>query len=379
MRRSLTTLAGAALLNGCFGTLHAFSVLLAPLEQALGASRGAVSLIYATAIVMITVAVLVSHRAFARVAPAFLALALGVVGAVGLAVAALAASTASAWLGYGVLFGLADGLGYALAIERAAAAWPARRGLAVGIVTATYAGGAALAAPLLAIAADSGGATAALLWLAAVLLLSCAVSAALFRSAPFAPPTFSRQASAPPALDRTQGLLWCGYLAGAMAGLMVIGHAGGIMAAIGGEAGQVALGAAVIAIGNGLGSLAGGWLADRWPFRRVLVSTALLSAAGVMLLMLAQAPGQALSALAAIGFAYGALITVYPVAASGFYGESAGPRVFGRVFTAWGVAGLAGPWLAGLMFDATQGYGAALALAAAAAIVCAGLTAALLE
>ena len=43
-------LAGALLLSVVYGSIHAYSVLMAPLEAELGASRGALSLGYALAI-----------------------------------------------------------------------------------------------------------------------------------------------------------------------------------------------------------------------------------------------------------------------------------------------------------------------------------------
>ncbi|MGH6931965.1 MAG: MFS transporter [Dongiaceae bacterium] len=375
-QRSLTILAGAGVINVCFGTLHAFSVLLVPWEQTLQAARGSISLIYSTAILSITVAVLLSHRLFERVAHAPLALSLGFVAAAGLTIAALATNVAVAMVGFGAIFGLADGIGYALAIERAAASWPARKGLAIGVVTAAYATGAMAGAPLLAEAAAQGGIRAALLLLAGIVLCACAIAAALFQAGggSRAP---SSSLPPPPIFDRALLLLWLSYLTGATAGLMAIGHAAGIMVAHGGRAGQAAVGATVIALGNGVGSLLGGCLTDRWAPRRVLTATALLSAASVLLLAVELPLAGALAALAGVGFAYGALITIYPIAATILFGQAAGSRAFGRIFTAWGIAGLAGPWLAGYLFDLTRGYGIALAVAAAAAMLCAGLAVAL--
>ena len=40
-------------------------------------------------------------------------------------------------------------------------------------------------------------------------------------------------------------------------------------------------------------------------------------------------------------------------------------RIYGRVFTAWGAAGLLGPWLAGVLFDLSGDYRIALLVAAA--------------
>jgi len=69
--------------------------------------------------------------------------------------------------------------------------------------------------------------------------------------------------------------------------------------------------------------------------------------------------------LGLLGYCYGAIIAVFPVLVSDVFGTLAAPRIYGQVFTAWGVAGLLGPWLSGWMFDQTSSYTAALILAMA--------------
>ena len=50
-------------------------------------------------------------------------------------------------------------------------------------------------------------------------------------------------------------------------------------------------------------------------------------------------------------------------------GAVAGVRVYGRVFTAWGAAGLLAPWFAGTLFERSGGYTTALIVAGATALV----------
>ena len=59
----------------------------------------------------------------------------------------------------------------------------------------------------------------------------------------------------------------------------------------------------------------------------------------------------AVVSLCVIGFAYGAIIAVYPYAVAYYFGAAAAAKIYGRVFTAWGLAGLGAPWLAGYLFD----------------------------
>ena len=72
--------------------------------------------------------------------------------------------------------------------------------------------------------------------------------------------------------------------------------------------------------------------------------------------------------LAAIGFTYGAIIAVYPAAVSSLFNAVVGVRVYGRVFTAWGTAGLLAPWFAGFLYERFGDYRIALAAAGCTAL-----------
>ena len=98
--------------------------------------------------------------------------------------------------------------------------------------------------------------------------------------------------------------------------------------------------------------------------RRLLVLLPLLSAATLTVLAAAPLPALAIGGLAVVGFAYGAVIAVYPVATSVYVGQDLAAKAYGRVFLAWGLAGLLAPWTAGALFDARGDYSLALALAA---------------
>jgi MFS family permease len=79
--------------------------------------------------------------------------------------------------------------------------------------------------------------------------------------------------------------------------------------------------------------------------------------------------------LSLVGFSYGAIIAIYPVAISNHFKEW-GPQAYGQVFIAWGFAGLFGPWSAGLIYDLHAGYELAMVIAAVVALLsalCAGI------
>lgn len=102
-----------------------------------------------------------------------------------------------------------------------------------------------------------------------------------------------------------------------------------------------------------------------------------LSTVGLTGLLLFDGPTAALVSLVVIGLAYGAVIAAYPFAVTALFGPERAPAVYGRIFTAWGLAGLVGPWLAGAVFDVYGDYRPMLAGAATAGLASAVLAIAL--
>lgn len=364
--RGALVLVAASLLCLLLGSVHAFSVFLQPLESQFEAPRSMVSLTYSLALVSITMAVFVAHRVFARKAASWIVAGVCIAAAIGALVAAQATSLIGVWIGYSLMFGGANGFGYALGLNSAALANPGREGFAMGIVTAAYALGAAVSPILFAAAIEKGGFALAMQSLALALVILAPVCALAMRTAGI---VFRFSDSGPdPAAKRPIALLWIAYAAGVAAGLMATGHAAGIAAAANWQ-GESWITPALIAAFSMAGSFAGGSLADCTPPMRLLIGLPLLSACALAVLAGASTPGTTLCGLAVVGFCYGAIIAVFPSATAKLYGTEEGARVYGKVFTAWGSAGLLAPWVAGFLYDRTAGYGLAMLLAASVSIV----------
>lgn len=359
-------LAAAMVLTLALGSVHAFSVFLHPMEQAYAASRAEVSFTYSLALVSLTLAVLAGHRVFGLLPPAAFAFAACAAAAVGCMVASFASSLWGVWLGYSILFGAANGFGYGYALQIAAQANPHRKAFAMGITTAAYALGAAVFPEILDRALSASGIALALQILALVIFLAGAVAAGLMHLARAHFETSTRS-QAPPdtkSSSRLMAHLWLAYGAGVSAGLMVIGHATGLATKAGAPAHLIVLAPIFVAIGNMTGGVLAGWATDKAGSRSVLTTLPLLTLCGLATLLLSSNATAALMALGVIGFAYGAIIAVYPAVISYVFGTVQGIKAYGRVFTAWGTAGLLFPWLAGYLFDRTESYTAVLSVAA---------------
>ena len=363
MRPPTRSLAGCVLLSGVLGSIHAYSLFIESFESDLGVGRGEAGAPYSVALASLTVVVLVSHRLF-RLVPGPLVVLIASGGAAGgLLLAASANSLAGVVLGYGIVFGAFNGLGYAFSLQRASESNPDRRGFALGLVTAAYALGGASTALVLDKHVAASGATSALRWLALAIAVTGIVTSALLANNDS--PARGSSARLSSANLRTLAPLWMAYLLAVLAGLMALGHAAAIVDDAGGPGG-----AAVVAAG--LASASGGlWIAlvaDRTATDRLLRLLPLGSATVLVVAAMASHGVVLMVAVAGIAFTYGALIAIYPLAVAQRFGQDGYSQAYGRVFTAWGTAGLVGPVGAGHLFEVTGSYRIPMFLAAAAAI-----------
>jgi OFA family oxalate/formate antiporter-like MFS transporter len=351
------------------GSVHAFSVFLVPFETLLQQPRSEISLIYSFALIALTTAVLIGYRIYGLLPSWLLVLGTCLLAAAGLVLAALAQSWWMLFAGYSLVFGFCNGIGYGYCLQLVGRVMPEIRGFAMGAVTAAYAVGSIVFAQVFAWRIADESAQSALLTLA-VCLLACGLLAAsmLFVSgARFGQPA-SDDKRAGVGLDRVKvAQFWLAYMASVFAGLMAIGHAAGIALANGADVELATLAAITIGVGSALGGFVAGWLVDRWPVTRLLVGLPLIAAFALLVIGVSADAKIVVALLSLVGFSYGSIIAVYPVAIASYFGES-GPRAYGQVFTAWGFAGLVAPLSAGLIYDLRAGYELAMVIAAIVAL-----------
>ena len=367
-------LAAALLLSLVFGSLHAFSALMLPLQLQYQSDRAGISFAYALAILCLTGGVFVSRWVLPALGARAAAVLCGLLGAAALIGVARGSSLAVLWVGYGLVFGGVSGVAYSLFLDRAAMALPASPGFAIGLVTGVYGGGAAICAQWEAWMLKDGPVSTLVQWLALAVMAACAVAAAGFGSDPPAEadhPVPTGDGPTTSAIDI--GFFWVVYFLGATGGLMAIAHAVPIVDALGGAEDLASLAPTLNALGNVMGCIAGGLLVDRMGSRHALLVPIAVLAMSLVTLAFTVDPVVALAGLCACGMAYGALISAIPLVLRLRFGAARFNKTFGLVFTAWGSAGLLGPVAAGVLFDQTGGYRLGLALAAGAAAVALGL------
>jgi MFS transporter, OFA family, oxalate/formate antiporter len=132
-------------------------------------------------------------------------------------------------------------------------------------------------------------------------------------------------------------------------------------------------GATVIAVGAttfitgavGAARIAGGWLVDRFAIPQVAIGAHVFSLLGAVILSIWPGPIVAVPALSMIGIGYGIVSGLTAAAIARYWHRNAFGRIAGRLYVAWCAAAISLPVLAGWLYDLTQGYRAAVLIAAA--------------
>ncbi|SFE81382.1 MFS transporter [Blastococcus tunisiensis] len=334
-----------AVANLAVGTLFGWSLVAPALMTDVGASDSSGSGVFALALVAFSAALLGVGRGLRRLGARRLLGVAAVLAGVGLGLTAAGRWAGVPWIGVGLLFGTANGLAYGTAVALAARVPGGRRGLASGLVVGAYAAGPVvlgLVAPrvLPAVGWRTG------LAVLAVLVTGLVGLAAVLAPVDRAPARGSEQPERRvPVPFRSVVALWLLFAGGALPGLVVFSAAAPLASAAGLGAGAAGAAVSLLAAGNLAGRVGAGWWSDRVGRPAAVASTLVLSAVALGGLAVSTVPAVVLTGFAGIGLAYGGVSALVPAVTADRVGPRAFPTVYGRVFTAWGCAGLAAPLL----------------------------------
>ena len=124
------------------------------------------------------------------------------------------------------------------------------------------------------------------------------------------------------------------------------------------------------AFGNASGRILSAWMSDRLGRINVLRTMIGISIVAMPALYAAGSTVALLyPAVFIVYWCYGTQLSVNSVAASDFWGIKNAGANYGLLFTAWGVAGIIGPRIGGVLYDRYHNYQAAFYTAAALSAV----------
>ena len=375
---------GGLSMNLALGTLYAWSVFVAPLEKEFGWKRADTSTIFTVAVVVFALTFIAAGRLQDKKGPFIASVAGGLLVSLGFFLSAYTTSLGWIIFSFGVLGGLGNGFGYATPIPVMAKWFPDKRGLAVGLAVAGYGGGSAIFGPLaLSWLIPAYGWRATFQILGVVFFVMTMFGAFLlknpaagYKPAGWTPAPASKVAAttyefSPAETVRTPSFwfMWFAYAFGTVAGFMAISQlvpfAKGVgLAAVAGTA------IIVGAVGNAAGRILSGALSD--AIGRLNVLRLMIFVSAIALPVLIAVGGNAvlfLVILFATYWCYGTQLSVNASTCSDFWGTKNAGLNYGILFSAWGVAGIIGPRVAGSLYDKYHNYQAAFYTAAVLAVI----------
>jgi len=363
MQKSLAIIA-CLLITFSMGSLHAFSTLIENIEVQILVGRIASSLVYSTAIVNVTIAVFFGHIIYRRLSS------LSIIGLIIiLPIIGIFIVNTESWIGwitgYGIFFGLASGLGYGFSLHVVSnITSKAKLGLALGSVTASYAFGALIFSLLYPIFIDRFSFKVG--YSIGVILISTLVLVALilFLSSKIQLTKNSSKKHEIQTNNPSFIRLWFGYYFGVFAGLLAIGHAVPIIKTVGGSPTIAITSITLMSLGSGLAGIYSGFLADRFGCKNPLILILITSAFSLAILTIFIDIKLTLFLDDYSGYPVWSSYCYLSNFSCKLFGLEKSAWAYGKIFTAWGFAGLTAPSIAGFFYEHSDNYSSSLLLAA---------------
>jgi MFS transporter, OFA family, oxalate/formate antiporter len=382
-------LVGGFLMTLALGSLYAWSVFVAPLENEFGWKRAQTSTVFTIATVTFAITFVLAGRLQDRFGPFWIAITGSVLVSLGFFLCAFTTSLHYLFFCYGVLGGMGNACGYSTVVPVMAKWFPDKRGFAIGLALTGYGGGSAIFGPLanLEMIPHFGWRVTCML-LGGIFLVMTLAGSFLLKNPPenyriasgkFAPAAkvASKYEFTPSEVLRTPPFyfMWFGFGLGSSAGLLVISQLVPFAQSQGVSSAALAtMGLVVGALGNVSGRILSGWLSDALGRLNTLRAILAISTLAMPVLYRVGAHVAALYvAVFVVYFCYGTQGAVNPTAVADFWGTRNAGVNYGLLFTAWGFAGIIGPTIGGVLFDKYRNYEAAFYAAgilAAVALVC---------
>jgi OFA family oxalate/formate antiporter-like MFS transporter len=368
--RVIVNVMASVLIMCCAGSVYAWSIFVAPLQNSFGLSTAQTQLIFGFIIASFTVTMLFVDRIQVKLGLKITAS----IGAVLFSAGYLLASFSGGnviiiLLGISVLSGAGMGFGYVTVLTNLVKWFPEHKGLATGIAVAGFGSGAILLSQIVQPILNHGmavtgifraiGIIYGIIFLASALLISAPV---LEKKAVAEKPISTRTL----VKDRRFRVLCYTFFAGSFAGLMLIGNLKPIALNYGISNQAAGLSIVLLSVGNAAGRILWGQVYDKVGGKRS-VGMALAFVSVLMLVLLTRIPGNIafLVLCLVFGLGFGANFVLYASDVSQIYGIPQLGVIYPIVSIAYGISGILGPLAGGFIFDVTKHYAISIILSAA--------------
>lgn len=355
-------------INLIMGVLYSWGVIKKALVSDWGWTNTEAALPFTVSAAVFALTMIFAGRAQDKYGPRMVTILGGIILGSGLILSGLVTSQMMMVLTFGVIGSIGIGLGYSAATP-CAMKWfeSSKKGMIAGIVVAGVGLSPVYITPVTASLLKAYGISSTFIILG-VFAIAVVILLSFFLKNPQeaeVPKAASKQEGASKGNDLTWNqvtrtpqfyILWIMYLLAATAGLMLIAHLPSIAVA---QADWKTAGfmlVVILSIFNAVGRLGAGVLSDKVGRTRAMMIVFLLQAVNMFLFMFYTSIPLLIMGSAIAGLAYGAVFSLFPTTTAEFFGMKNLGVNYGLIFTGWGVAGVIGPMLGGIVADKTGAY-----------------------
>jgi len=355
--KNFLSLAASFIIMLCLGSVYAWSVFVPELKSNYGFTTTHTQLAFGMLIATFTLTMILAGRLERKYKPHVLSILAASFFSSGYLVAGLSKGNIFiVFLGIGVLTGIGTGFGYLVSITNPVKWVPDKKGLVTGICTAGFGLGAVVLTWLTRVLLESGSDVLEIFKLVGVSYGVIILLFSILIKEPLLPPSrimHNRKIFT----DGHFYLLLIGIFCGTFAGLLVIGNLKHMGALYDINNDILLLRIVVFSAANFAGRLIWGLLSD-YLSGKVSIFLA-LSLLGIFVFLIGYIALSAVSYLilsAAIGFSFGANFVLFAKETAHLYGINNMGYIYPYIFLGYGLAGVLGPVIGGLIFDLSGNY-----------------------
>lgn len=367
----VVTMAGLGV-NLALGVLYAWGVMSAALIDQLGWSATQTQIPYMVACAVFAFSMVPGGRLQDKLGPRPILMAAAILAGIGFIFSGLFLTVVGLTIFFGLVFGLAMGFGYA-APTPAAVKWfgANKRGLISGIVVSGFGLAPVYIAPLTTFLLDKFGIQATFYFLGAAFLIGIMSLSHLISNPPQgyiapAPPDAWKEKKQNEKTTKDYDwrevlrfrqfyMLWIMFCFGTFAGLLIIGQ----LSKIGLEQASMTTPyylVATYAFFNFAGRIGCGIISDKMGRKKTLFVMFLLQVLVYSLFAQLITPLTLMLGISVVGFTFGGMLTLFPAATADYFGIKNFGVNYGMLITAWGIGGVFGPLVGGMVRDLTGTY-----------------------
>lgn len=344
-------LIAAILVNVSLGAGYMWSLFSGPLKEAHNWTDS-ISWAYSLSFAMVPIAMIIFGPKVDKIGGKKIVFLSGLFFGLGMIATGFVKSQSLLYLTYGLITGFGIGTGYGTATATAVKWFPDKKGLAGGLTAAGFGSGSLILTPIVQPLIQNVGIENTLKIMGGVLLFVIIACSFFLEKAPSADKAGSSVSSTNDKNSKEMmkdvkfWVLWLIYTLATTGGMMLIGHAAGIVKEYSlGDAAAIIMMAAVANTG---GRIIWGSVSDKIGRYNTVIAMFIVNAAGLLLINFNKSLGATAGVIGMllIYFSFGGFLGAFPGITAENWGVKNSSSNYGWMFTAYGIAAIVGPQIA---------------------------------